>query len=147
MLRINLLPIKAAKKGESARQELLAVMGGAIALVAGLYLWNSMVTSDKDETTGKIAIVKKEIAQLKQDVVKVEDFKKKAAALESKIKAIRGLQTRRIGPAKMLDDLATIMTEERKVWLTELTDSDGNMTLKGAAMEEENISDFQLALE
>lgn len=147
MLRINLLPIKAAKKGETARQELLAMMGGMIVLIALLYVWNSMVSAETDEMIGKISAVKKEIGQLKQDVVKVEDFKSKAAALERKIKAIGSLQTRRVGPAQMLDDLATILTEERKVWLTELIDRDGTVSLKGSAMEEENISDFQLALE
>ncbi len=147
MLRINLLPIKAAKKQDTAKQEMIGAAGLIMIVAGGLYMWNSFISSDIEEAEGRIARVKAEIVQLKQDVVHVENFKKKAASLESKLKAIETLQTQRLGPAKLLDDLATILTEERKVWLVSLVESSGSMTLKGYAMEEENLSDFALALE
>ena len=147
MLRINLLPTKAAKKHESVRQELLASALLLIVVGVGLYIWSRSMTADLDAMQARITTVQQEIAQLKQDVVRVEDFKKKAEILEQKIAVITKLQQERTGPAHLLDDLATILAEQKKVWLTKLTEGGGKLTLEGAAMEHESISDFQLALE
>ena len=147
MLRINLLPIKAARKHDTAKQELLIVVGGSIVLLAALYFYHGAKADDVATLQTRITTVKKEIHQLKQDVVRVEEFKNKANTLEKKIKVIRDLRNKRIGPARMLDEIAEIMTEQEKVWLTKLVEKEGTLTLEGGAMEHENISDFQLALE
>jgi type IV pilus assembly protein PilN len=147
MLRINLLPIKAARKHDTAKQELLLFVGGTLVVTLGLYFYHGSQTDAVATLKTKIATVTKEIEQLKQDVVRVEEFKQKASTLEKKIKVIRDLQNKRIGPARMLDEIAEIMTEQEKVWLTKLSEKGGSLTLEGGAMEHENISDFQLALE
>jgi type IV pilus assembly protein PilN len=147
MIRINLLPTKAARKRDTAKQELMGCIGGLLLLVGGIYLFHADLAGDADELDHKIEQVKQEIARLSQDVVRVEDYKKKAATLESKIVVINGLQSKRINPAHLLDDLATIVHEQEKVWLTKLVENQGTITIEGGAMEHENISDFQLALE
>ncbi|MBI3180436.1 MAG: PilN domain-containing protein [Deltaproteobacteria bacterium] len=147
MLRINLLAVKAAKKHVSARQEMLGAVGIVVATLAGLYVWGWTSEAELREKRDRIEAVRQEIAQLKRDVVRVEDFKSKADLLEKKLAAIGKLQNMRFGPAKVLDELATILTEHKKVWLTKLQEKDGTLTLTGAAMEHENISDFHLALE
>ncbi len=147
MLCINLLPTKAAKKHESVRQELMAMIVLLIVVLGGLFVWSHKVASELSTASARIAKVNQEISQLKQDVVRIEDFKKNSETLEKKIAVIENLQLRRTGPAQMLDDLATILTDQRKVWLTRLAEGGGKLTLEGAAMEHENISDFQLALQ
>ncbi len=147
MMRINLLPTKAARKHDTAKQELLLTIGGLVLIIGGVYIYHSMQTSEIEELEGRIQVVQAEIARLSKDVVRVEEFKKQAAVLESKIKVIRGLQSKRISPARLLDDLAVILTEQEKVWLTKLVENNGKLTLEGGAMEHENISEFQLALE
>ena len=147
MLRINLLPVKASKKHEGVRQELVASLGLIVVVGCGLYVWSTSASSDLSAMDTRIATVRQEIAQLKQDVVRVEDFKTKADVLEKKIAVITKLQEQRTGPAHLLDDLAVILNEQKKVWLTKLAEGGGKLTLEGGAMEHENISDFQLALE
>ena len=147
MLRINLLPTKAAKKHESVRQELLASIVLLLVVGIGLYLWSRNIASDLSAMQTRISTVQQEITQLKQDVVRVEDFKKKAEILEKKIAVITKLQQQRTGPAHLLDDLSTILNEQKKVWIVKLVEGGGKLTLEGGAMEHENISDFQLALE
>jgi type IV pilus assembly protein PilN len=147
MLRINLLPIKAARKHDTAKQELLLFVGGVIVVVGALYFYHGIQSNSVTQLRTKIAGVQKEIEQLKHDVVRVEEFKNKASTLEDKIKVINDLQSKRIGPARMLFEIAEIMTEQEKVWLTRLVESGGKLVLEGGAMEHENISDFQLALE
>ncbi|MFC1610151.1 PilN domain-containing protein [Myxococcota bacterium] len=147
MLRINLLPIKAARKHDTAKQEILVFLGGVVVIFIGLFAYHSSLKSDLTDLRQRTQNVKEEIERLKRDVVRVEEFKKKAATLEDKIQVIRGLQTKRIGPAKMLDEIATILTNQEKVWLTRLVEAKGSLTIEGAAMEHENISEFKLALE
>lgn len=147
MIRINLLPVKAAHRHDTAKNELLAMAGGIAVVLVILFFWNSSLEAQIQEAQQRIKTVAKEIEQLKQDVVRVEDFKKKAEVLSAKLKAIETLKAKKVGPAKMLDDLAKILTDEKKVWLTRLSESAGFLTLEGAAMEHENISDFQLAME
>jgi len=146
MMRINLLPVRAARRQVSARQELLLLSGSLAIVMAGLFaFWTveSAKVSDMQERVDKITA---EMEFVKKDVAKVQDFKAKAELLERKLKVIDELKKKKVGPAKMLDDIAAILTDERKVWLTSLTEKEGVLTLEGGAMEEQNISEFQMAL-
>lgn len=146
MMRINLLPVRAARRQVSARQELLLLSGSLAIVMAGLFaFWTveSARVSDMQERVDKITA---EMESVKKDVAKVQDFKAKAELLERKLKVIDELKKKKVGPAKMLDDIAAILTDERKVWLTSLTEKEGVLTLEGGAMEEQNISEFQMAL-
>jgi type IV pilus assembly protein PilN len=147
MMRINLLPIKAAKRHDVARNELIVIASSILVLVVVLYAWYASTQSEINDLQMRITRVTQEINQLKMDVDRVKDFKKSVEVLEKKKKAINGLYKKRFGPAMLLDDLATILTNEPKVWLISMTESGGNLKLEGGAIEHENISDFQLALE
>lgn len=145
-VRINLLPVRAARRASSAKQELYAVIGVVILAFAGVYLWSSSVSGKIDQTQRNVAALQRELDALKKDRARVDEYLKKNKQLVGKREAIEKLQAQRTGPAKLLDDLATILTSEKKVWLTELSEKNGQMTLQGGAMEHVNISDFQLAL-
>lgn len=145
-VRINLLPIRAARRASTAKQELYIAAGVIAATLIGVYIWNASVSSKISTVREEIAAVERELDSLEQDRIRVDEFIKKNKSLEGKRDAIAQLQKQRVGPAKLLDDLATILTAEKKVWLTELIERDGEMTLKGGAMENVNISDFQLSL-
>lgn len=147
MMRINLLPIKAAKRHDVARNELLMLVAVLVVLILGLYYWYASVAGEIEDLQLRLNRVTGELQQLKMDVDRVEDFKKSVELLERKNQAISALYRKRFGPARMLDDLATIMTTEDKVWLTELVEKDGQITLTGGALGNENVSEFQLALE
>ncbi len=147
MLRINLLPAKASKKQVIAKNELYLVIAGVLFLVLGMYLAYWYRGREVDQLRGRIDTVQAEVETLKKDVVRVEEFKKKTATLEQKLGVIENLKKQKVGPAHMLDDLATILTDEPKVWLTKMSEVNGVMTLEGEAMEHSNISDFQLGLQ
>lgn len=147
MLKINLLAKKVSKKATSAKNELYALLGVGAAVLATLYFIYASADGDIAELQSRITTVQNEIATLKKDVVRVEEFKKKTVTLEQKIQVIEKLKKQKLGPARMLDDLATILTDEKKVWLTKMTEKNGLLMLEGEAMEHVNISDFQIALQ
>ena len=146
MIRINLLPTKVSKKTFVARREMS--IAGVLLAIAFLASWavHSSMTSEIDAGRVRIAKVTQEIESLKQSAIKVEKFKAKAKTLENKINIIKSLQNRRIGPAHMLDDLATILTDQPKIWLTSLDESAGSLSLRGGAMDHENVAEFQTSL-
>ena len=147
MPHINLLPVKAARKRDSAKNELFAVIGLIAATMLGLYFWNSSISGDVEELERKLRQVKTEIAGLKQDVGKVQDFRKKEKKIQDKLKAIGTLLSNKTGPAIMMDALANILTNDSKrVWFTSMETGKGRLKLEGGAMEHEDISDFQIAM-
>jgi type IV pilus assembly protein PilN len=146
MMRINLLPMKAARKQGTAKQELTLLVAALLVLVACLFGWYTLVESQVSDLQDRVANVQRELEAARAQVQRVTDFKRKAEVLEKKIAVIETLKKKKTGPAKMLDDLATIFTEHKKVWIVRMDERDGNLTIEGGAMEHENISDFQLAL-
>ena len=147
MPRINLLPIKAAKRNESAKRELMAILAAFLILLAGLYAWDDSMEQEIDQVRARIDRVRSKITSLTKDVSRVEEFKAKSETLEKKAQIIEKLKRQKVGPAKMLDDLATIITQEKRVWLTGITEKTNGLTMAGGAMEHEDISEFQIALE
>lgn len=146
MMRINLLPVRAARRQVSARQELLILTGTLTFIVAALFVWWTIEAAKTSEMRDRVASIRREMESVKKEVARVQEFKTKAELLERKLEVIDQLKLKKVGPARMLDDLATILTEERKVWLTKLEEKDGTLVIEGGAMEEENVSDFQMAL-
>jgi type IV pilus assembly protein PilN len=146
MMRINLLPTKAARRHDTAKQEIF-VLGGVLLVIivglAGLYTYSSWELDDWNE---RIKAARATLEAQKKDVNKVQDFKKKNQDLENKLKVIAELTKKRVSPTRMLDELATILTAQRKVWLTKIDEKNGNLVLEGGAMDPENVSEFQNAL-
>ena len=123
-------------------------MAGAFAGVLGLlFLWFTTVNADIGDKRNKLEQLNLNLGQLEKDVAKVKDLEARTKAVEQKRGVIDQLQKNRSGPARMLDDLAVIFTQEKKVWLTSLVESSGKLELHGDAMEHENVSDLQIALE
>ena len=148
MPRVNLLPIKSVQRNAQARNELLTVVGLGILLVAALYWWHGNLLADIDKTQTTIRSLEKEIKTLKAEASRVEEFEEETSKLEDKLVAIEKLRVQKIGPAMLLDDVATLLTEFKKVWLKSLTERDnGFIVFEGFAMDHDDISDFQLGLE
>lgn len=147
MPRINLLPIKAAKRSESARHELMGILILLGGVFFGLYSWNGSIGDDILNTKSSIKKMKREITQLSKEAKRVEEFEAKARILEEKQGIIEKLKRQKQGPAKALHDLATLLTELDKVWLTSITEKTGKIQFVGGAMDHEDISEFQLGLE
>ncbi len=144
MIRINLLPVRAAKKREFGRQQILLfalvlVLGGI-----GNWIWYGRVASELSSLDAQIARTKAEIAQLEKTIGEVKSIKEDKKALEDKLRILDALKKGRTGPVKVMDELATIIPE--KVWLTEYTEVNGGVTMIGQAAAYEDLSAFSKKL-
>jgi len=86
-----------------------------------------------------------EIKRLRLDTKDVNKFKAEREDYQRRLNKIRDLQRAKIGPVRVLDELA--MALPGRLWLTSLKEKDGKMELKGIAMDNPTIAQFMTNLE
>lgn len=144
MIRINLLPVRAAKKKDLGLKQLVLLALLVVGALLGNYYWWSSVDSTLDTTKTQIAKLEQDIAQLDKIIGEVNEISKQKKALEEKLAVLEKLRKGRTGPVRMLDELATVMPE--KVWITTIDEKGGSMVIKGGALTNEDLADLMKAL-
>ena len=144
MIKINLLPVRAAKKREFGRQQLM--LFALVLLLGGIgnYFWYSIVESQKDQLDQQIGRTRAEIATLEKTIGEVKSIKEDKRALEDKLKILDTLKKGRTGPVKVMDELATLIPQ--KVWIADYVETTGGVTMKGSAATYEDLSTFSKKL-
>jgi len=145
MIRINLLPVKAAHRTRLGLRQLYllaAVLIGFLLILIGVNVKFSRDISNLEED---IAKKEAEIARLEQLIGEVNQFELERARLLKQLEVIRDLERGKTGPVKALDALATVIP--KRVWITGLTQSGDSFKLSGYGIENADISDFMSALE
>jgi len=145
VIRINLLPVRAERKKESLRQQLLLGVGAILILAACLAVWRFKIEIDIDDHRDKVAHQKQEIIRLQGVIDQVTEFKRKKKELEDKIKVISSLEARQRGPVRMLRELAEIIPE--KMWIESMNNSGGALSLSGVAIDNQTIAKFMTDME
>jgi len=140
MIKINLLPVRAAKKKETAIQQ-LAIFCISIALVAivvmALYgLKLGQISSARND----ISTANAKINELKAKIGKLEELKKFKEQVKKKLDVLAQLRKNKTGPAQRLATLSDITPD--KLWLTAYAESGDNVKLAGVAYTEDLIAQF-----
>ncbi len=146
MIRINLLPFRAARKKENIRRQIsifvLMLFLVAIILGYGYYLLNSRVKGLQKQ----VADTKIEVAKYKKITAEIEAIKKKLAILRQKRAVIEKLQTNRFEPVNLLDTMSLKIVEKR-MWFTKFQAKGNNINIDGLAVDNTTIADFMVNLE
>jgi type IV pilus assembly protein PilN len=132
MIRINLLPVREARRREDLRQYGMQFVLVLLVTIAGIGFAHSRV-SDKID-----------IRQFKPQLDQVAAFRKKKASLEKKIDVIDGLDRARSGPVRVMDELATHTPE--RLWLNGLATKGRRLELTGESLDNELVAVFLRAL-
>src|SRR5258706_4706869 len=144
MIHINLLPVKAAKKREFGRQQLVLFVLLLVLAGIGNYFVYNRFESELRSLDKQIATTRSEIAKLEKTIGEVKSIKEDKKALEDKLKILDTLKKGRTGPVKVMDELATLIPQ--KVWLNDYTESGGSVTMQGSASSYEDLSTFSKKL-
>ncbi len=144
MIRINLLqgPRSRKSKGQSDVRVEAAAGGGLLVLTLGICMYYSGSLSDEIEAR-QVAIQEKtkQVAALKVQVIKVENFEKKKQQLEKKNQIIDQLEKSRRGPVKVLDGISQSL-EPLKLWLVRLNVKGKKVQLEGRALDNDDVVGF-----
>jgi type IV pilus assembly protein PilN len=145
MIRINLLPVRAAKKKESLRFQL--TVGGliiffvfAISIAITLKLSSDISLMNVDLTSGE-----KELLQLKKKVGKLSKIKEQKRIVQSKLDVVKRLEDARKGPIELFAKISSAIPE--RAWLSTVKDQGRVIVLSGIAMSEEDIAAFMRGLQ
>jgi type IV pilus assembly protein PilN len=145
VIRINLLPVREARRKADLRQQLVLIGAsalGSLVLAAGFH---QIVLSGVSGANRRVAALNAQLAQFKPQQEQVEGFKTKKAEIEQKLEVIQRLERSRSGPVHILDELAS-RTPER-VWLTTLSATGGKIELEGMSLDNELVALFLRGLD
>ena len=144
MIKINLLPVRAAKKKETFMNQLYVGILVLALCVAGIG-WRAYIQKSKIAVTEKdIQDRKKELEDLKETVKKVEEFKAKKAVLEQKIATIETLEQGRSKFIQIIDQISQAIPGGAWVNSMTLKSTKGNaaIVLRGSAYEKDDVGIF-----
>jgi type IV pilus assembly protein PilN len=145
MIRINLLPIRAAQKKERLVNQLAILSFAVIVIVVICVLtWMSM-SSRIDAVKAQIKTQDTEINKLKKKLKKITGFEASKKSLQAKLDVLDKLKANRSGPVKLLDELSRATPEE--VWILAFSENNGAVSMSGGGMSEESIAGFLKNLE
>jgi type IV pilus assembly protein PilN len=144
MIHINLLPVRAAKKREFGRQQLVLFVLLLVLAGIGNYFVYNRFESELRSLDKQIATTRAEIAQLEKTIGEVKSIKDDKKALEDKLKILDTLKKGRTGPVKVLDELASVVPQ--KVWILEFSEQNGGVSITGQAVNYEDLSTFSKKL-
>jgi type IV pilus assembly protein PilN len=144
MIRINLLPIKQLQAEVTRRREIIVgsvVLAFALVLLLGAYLYQSyQLNSLENELAG----LRTELATLNAKVKEVADLQVKIKDLRGKQKIIENLNNKKSGPALVMASLS--LSTPPSLWLTDLRESGGSVTMNGLAVDNETVANFMKSL-
>jgi type IV pilus assembly protein PilN len=145
MIKINLLPVRAAKRRESIRQQFFIAIASVIFVIVCLYLVSQVQNREITRIQQDIRVTKQEIDQLKDIIAEVEELKKKKEELKEKNAVIRKLEAAKTGPVRVLEELGYAVP--KTLWITSVDEKQGYMEIKGRATNNDAIADFLTNLE
>jgi len=145
MIRINLLPVRAAQKKEKLISQIVILVGAIVVVGLGCFAVQSLLVSKIDNVRTEITNAENEINQLNKKIGEVNKIKQLTAELDEKKKVLENLEASRSGPVKILDELSNVIPD--KVWIDSFQLSSGSIALRGQGTTEEIIAVFLRDLE
>jgi type IV pilus assembly protein PilN len=140
MIRINLLPVKQLQAEVTRRREIIVgsvVLGCALLLLLGTYLYQSYQLT---QTENELASLRTELKALNAKVKEVADLQVKIKDLRGKQKIIEDLNHKKTGPVLVMASLS--QATPGSLWLTELREGGGSVTMNGLAADHETLANF-----
>lgn len=145
MIKINLLPVRAAKKKETAVQQIIIfciVVSVVGAIVMSLYFVKRVqVSAAKNDITS----ANNKINDLKNKIGKLEELKTLKEQVKKKLDVLSQLRKNKTGPAQRLAAISDLTPDQ--LWLTSYSEAGSDVKISGIAFTEELIAQFMRALE
>jgi type IV pilus assembly protein PilN len=170
MIKINLLPVKAAKRREQGQRQLLIGAGAFTLAVVGVIFFHAAEARAIDELESDNRTLERDIAALKAEIGDYDIIKAQREDLIRQRDAIKRLQANRSGPVWMMRELSDILTkgkgptfnkeqyeeqikrdpnagfnpnwEPKRVWLLSYEEKNHQVKIKGAAKSDEDVAEF-----
>jgi type IV pilus assembly protein PilN len=140
MIRINLLPVREARRAADLRQQGMQLIMMLILVGAGVGFVHSEMNEKIVVAKARVAQMQRDIDQFKPQLEQVAAFRKKKAKLEKKIDVIDELDRARSGPVRVMSELA--MRTPERLWIKSMKTEGGTVQIKGMSLDNELVAVF-----
>jgi type IV pilus assembly protein PilN len=146
MIRINLLPFRAAKKRENIKRQITVYLLTVVLLLAGIAYCFIYVNNQLSQVQNEQQRLQRELVTYEKTLKQIAALEKRIKEVKTKLAVIKNLEEKKMGPVRLLDDIATAVPKD-KLWLTSLSETGGILKLTGIAMDNETVALFMTNLE
>ncbi|MFZ5994053.1 MAG: PilN domain-containing protein [Thermodesulfobacteriota bacterium] len=145
MIKINLLPVRLAKKKENIRKQLSVCLLSVFFIVLAMAYLGISFSYQIKSLTDDIGQVRNEIGEYSKVVQGLEEQKKQKDLIQKKLDVLGRLQRNKTGPVHMLDEISTNLPEKR-LWLKAVKQTENKLLLEGVAMDNATIALYMKSL-
>lgn len=146
MIRINLLPFRAARKKENVRRQISVFFLTFFLIVIAVIYYNILLSNKIKSMQSENAQTLAQIKEYDKINKEIETIKKNLSQLNQKITVIETLEGSRKDTVNMLESMTELIVPER-MWFTSMDAKGGNVAINGIALDERTIADFMLNLQ
>jgi type IV pilus assembly protein PilN len=146
MIRINLLPFRAARKKENIRRQVSIFLLSLVFLLIVLFYYNYSLSSQVDSLNNKIEDARAELKKYNEINKEIQQIKKKLDNLKKKMAVMDTLEANRFAPSQLLDTMTQVIVPKR-MWFTRLESKVSKVNISGIAMDNKTVADFMVRLE
>jgi len=160
--RINLLPVKEARKRESGKQ-FLALMGIALLILVGvMYYWQSETEAELARIEGQNNKITTQLKEAEAKSKQIALMQAEKDELEKQKVVLDGLLEGQAGPVKMLDELSVMLTpvsdpiqklaqekrrwnpdwDPKRLWVMSFVESSRKLKIQGYARTNDDLAEF-----
>jgi len=146
MIRINLLPFRAARKKENIRRQVSIFMLSLAFVLIVLFGFNSCLGGKVDALNKRIKDTNADLKKYENDNKEIAEIKKKLDNLQKKMAVMDTLEANRFAPIRLMDTMTQVVVPKR-MWFTSLQSKGNKVNISGVAMDNTTVADFMVRLE
>lgn len=146
MIRINLLPFRAARKKENIRRQVSIFLLSLFFLLIILFYYNWSLSNKINGLNAKIKETKAELEEYDKINKEIASIKRKLSNLKKKMAVMDTLEANRFEPTRLLDVMTQVIVPKR-MWFTSLESKNQKVDINGIALDNKTVADFMVRLE
>ena len=146
MIRINLLPFRAARQKENIRRQVSIFLLSFIFAFIALFYYQMQLNLQLGELKTQAEDVKSRLKVFRKKSREVDKIKQALETLEKKINVIKALELNRREPVRLMDAM-TGMVIPKRMWFTDFSINNDAVVIKGHALDNKTVADFMTQLE
>ena len=146
MIRINLLPFRAARRKENIRRQSSIFLLSFIFAFIALFYYQMQLNLQLGELKTQAEDVKSSLKVFRKKSREVDNIKQALDTLKKKISVIKNLELNRREPVRLMDAM-TGMVIPKRMWVTDFAVNNDAVVIKGNALDNKTVADFMTQLE
>jgi type IV pilus assembly protein PilN len=146
MIRINLLPYRAARKKENIRYQVNVFIGSVVCLLLLIFWYNSLLNGNIADLNSEISTTREQVAKYQAINKEIAEIKSTLALIEKKIEVITALERDRKAPVQNLDGIYQLLVEKR-MWYSQIEEKGDNIKISGVAIDNQTVADYMTRIE